>query len=154
MRISPLTAGFVLFFVAGVSIASKTGVTHRLGASGGFPQLVALTWQVTPSKFVSLEGCIGSLPFYYNTAGFRMIIGDTSRGLKPRGFVGIAVVDHVYSANSDATASYLWTGAGLGYAFDHFRLFLDLGYFGGGDKDKGLGYSTGMALNCGFLFDL
>ncbi len=143
----------LLAFSTGVANASNSGITHRLGASGGFPQMVALTYQVSVSRMISLEGCIGSVPYYYNTAGWRMIIGDTSTGLKLRGFAGIVVVDDVVSSNNDA-ASYLWTGAGLGYAFDHCRLFVDLGYTGGGDTDKGLGYSTGAALNGGFLFDL
>jgi len=145
---------FLLFLSAAGATGSNGGVTHRLGVSGGFPQMAALTYQVTTSRIVSMEGCIGSIPYYYNTAGFRMIIGGTSNGFKPRGFMGIALVDDVYSGNSDASTCYLWTGAGLGYAFDNFRLFLDLGYIGPGERDKGLGYSTGVALNGGFLFDL
>ncbi len=147
----------ILFLVilssAGAS-GSDGGVTHRLGASGGFPQLVAITYQVTTSKHLSFEACAGCIPFYYNTAAFRVITGDSSNGFHPRYFAGIAVVDHVYSADPNAVTSYLWAGAGVGYAFDNFRLFADLGYIGGGDRDKGLGYSTGIALNGGFLFDL
>lgn len=154
MRLSISITGLLLIFSTATAISSDDGVTHRLGASGGFPQMLALTWQITASRIISMEGCIGSIPYYYTTAGFRMIIGDTSTGFRPRGFVGIVVVDHVYSANADATTSYLWTGAGLGYAFDNFRLFVDLGYIGEEDRDKGLGYSTGIALNGGFLFDL
>lgn len=134
--------------------ASDTDVTHRLGVSGGFPQLIALTYQATISRHFSLETCLGCIPYYYNTAGFRIIAGDSSNGFKPRYFIGLSVVDHSYSANPDAVTSYLWTGAGMGYAFNSFRLFVDLGYIGGGDRDKGLGYSTGLALNGGLLFDL
>ncbi len=145
---------FLLILSAAGASGSDGGVTHRLGVSGGFPQLIALTYQTTTSRIVSLEGCIGSIPYYYNTAGFRMIIGGTSNGFKPRGFMGIAMVDNVYSESSDAATCYLWTGAGFGYAFDNFRLFLDLEYIGPGERDKGLLYSTGVALNGGFLFDL
>ena len=151
---TPCNDSVPLILSAAGASGSDGGVTHRLGASGGFPQLVALTYQVTTPGPFSFEVCVGCLPYYYNTAGFRMIIGGTSNGFKPRGFMGIAMVDHVYSGNSDAATCYLWTGAGLGYAFDNFRLFLDLGYIGPGERDKGLGYSTGVALNGGFLFDL
>ena len=126
---------------------SDSGVTHRLGASGGFPQLVALTYQVTTPGPFSFEACAGCIPFYYNTAGFHIIGSDSSNGCHPRYFAGIAVVDDLYSDDPNAVTSDLWTGAGVGYAFVRVRLFADLGYIGGGDKDKGLGYSTGIALN-------
>ncbi|MCK5130853.1 MAG: hypothetical protein KAR40_01710 [Candidatus Sabulitectum sp.] len=145
---------FLLIVSARGVCASDGGITHRLGVSGGFPQLVAITYQVTTSRHLSFEACAGCIPFYYTTAAFRIIAGDSSNGFHPRYFAGTAIVDDVYSADPNAVTSYLWAGAGLGYAFDRFRLFADLGYIGGGDRDKGLGYSTGLALNGGFLFDL
>lgn len=66
----------------------------------------------------------------------------------------IAVVDDLYFADPDAVTSYLRAGAGVAYAFDKIGLFADMGYIGGGGKDKGLAYSTGTALNDGFLFNL
>lgn len=111
-----VTILFLLILSAAGANCSDGRVTHRLGASGGFPQLVALTYQVTTPGSFSFEACVGCIPFYYNTAGFRIIRCDSSNGFHPRYFAGIAVVDYLYSADPNAVTSYLWAGAGVGYA--------------------------------------
>ena len=146
---------FVFIAVSSLQ-ANEEGVTHRLGLSGGFPQLAVFNYQASFSKTVSLEAYLGSL-ILIHTGGVRVVFCDTSPGLKPRCFAGMAVVNMGIAESPSepfGIESYFWTGAGLGYAFEHFRLFVDLGYTAEGAKDKGLGYSTGVAISGGFLFDL
>ena len=62
-----------------------------------------------------------------------------------------------YAEHEDSpkgTTGYLWTGAGLTWAFSDFRVYGEIGYLGGGDKNKGLGYSAGVVFAGGVLFDL
>lgn len=144
------------FLLASTLHANEEGVIHRLGLSGGFPQLVAFNYQASISELVSLEAYLGSL-ILINTGGARVVFSDTSPGLKPRYFAGVAVVSMGIAETPSepiGTESYFWTGAGLGYAFENFRLFIDLGYTAEGAKDRGLGYTTGVAISGGFLFDL
>ncbi len=150
------SAFILVFLFASTLYANEEGVTHRLGLSGGFPQLAVFNYQASFSKTISLEAYLGSL-ILIHTGGLRVVFCDTSPGLKPRCFAGLAVVDQRIAESSDdpmGIESYFWTGAGLGYAFEHFRLFVDLGYTAEGAKDRGLGYTTGVAISGGFLFDL
>ncbi len=136
--------------------ASEPDVVHRLGLSGGFPQLVAITYQASFSKNLSIDAHLSPLVLI-NTAGCRLIWGDTSEGFHPRLFAGIAVFDMRYADSSEdpiGAESYLWTGAGLGYSFSHARIYADLGYTAEGAKDRGLGYRTGVDLSGGILFNL
>ncbi len=153
LNLSAFISAFIFAFLFTSTLhANEEGVIHRLGLSGGFPQLAVFNYQVSFSKTVSFEAYLGSLVLIH-TGGVRVVFCDTSPGLKPRCFAGMAVVDQRI-ADPMGIESYFWTGAGLGYAFENFRLFVDLGYTAEGAKDRGLGYSTGVAISGGFLFDL
>ena len=136
---------------------AETSVTHNLGASAGFPQMLALTYQANVSGLLTLEVYAGSLALLNSTAGGRLIVASTSNGFKPRCFIGFSVVDQYYAEydNPQGTEFYVWTGTGLGYAFPRgIRIFADLGYISDGARDRGLGYSTGLSLSGGVLFRL
>lgn len=150
-----LTLLLILLCISSIQ-ASQSNVAHRLGLCGGLAQMVAFDYQVSFKNNLSVE--VYAMPlFFINTAGCRVIWGDISEGFHPRLFGGIAVFDMRLAESPEepyGVESYLWTGAGLGYSFKHFRVFTDIGYIAEGAKDRGLGYSTGAALSGGFLFDL
>lgn len=155
---SHVLEGLVLLILCISFTDAESSVTHNLGASAGFPQMIALTYQATVSGYLSAEVYAGSLALLNGTAGARLIVGSTSHGIKPRCFIGLSVVDKYYAEYLDSprgTEFYFWTGAGLVYTFPSgFRIFADLGYIGDGARDKGLGYSTGMSISGGVLFRL
>ncbi len=118
--------------------------------------MVAVNYQASISRNLSLEAYAGSL-ILINTAGCRVLIGDTSPGFKPRCFAGLIIFNQNIAESPeepDGTEAYLWTGVGAGYAFEHLRVFADLGYIAEGAKSRGLGYSTGVMLSGGILFDI
>jgi len=151
--------GGLLLLVLCLSFSNaETSVTHNLGASGGFPQMLALTYQANVSGLLTVEVYAGSLALLNSTAGGRLIVASTSNGFKPRCFIGLSMVNQYYAEYSDSpegTEFYVWTGTGLGYAFPcGIRIFADLGYISDGARDRGLGYSTGLSLSGGVLFRL
>lgn len=149
------TALLLLVCVLSVQ-ASEQNVVHRLGLSGGLPQLIAFDYQVSFKNNLSVE--VHAVPLLFiNTIGCRAIWGDISEGFHPRVFAGVAVFAMNIAETPEepyGAEAYLWTGAGLGYSFKHFRVFADLGYIAEGAKGRGLGYGTGAALSGGILFDL
>ncbi len=148
------TANFLLFLIACVS-TGKT--TNRLGITGGFPQTAAVAYQYTPFDYTTVEVFAGTLVLC-GSAGGRLILSCTDEGFSPRVFAGISVVDAWYGDNSESpmgTASYLWTGVGLGWNFPGgFAIFGDLGRLSGGDPDKGFGYDNSMAISGGLFFSI
>lgn len=119
--------------------------------------MAAIAYQYTPFDYTTFEAFAGTLVIN-GTAGGRLILSRTSEGFSPRVFAGFCYFDQWYGDNSESpmgTASYLWTGAGLGWNFSGgFTIFCDLGSLGGGDPHKGLGYDISMAISGGLLFPL
>ena len=147
----PITVLFLLTPLSGE-------VTHNLGVTGGFPQMVALTYQAEVAPYLALEGYAGSLALLNTTLGARAVLTPTGSGVKPRGFAGVCLVDQYYTSkygDPSGTETYFWAGAGLGFEFPcGFQLFGDLVYIGEGDFDKGLGYSKALTFSAGLLFRL
>ena len=152
----PVMAAMTLLCASAPAVNAE--VTHNLGLSGGFPQMIAITYQAELTDYFALESYVGSLAFLNTTAGIRGILGSTGSGIKPRCFAGMCLVDQYYGDNSDdphGTETYPWIGAGLALEFDSgFGLFGDLVYIGDGDLDRGLGSSTGLTFSGGILFRL
>ena len=103
--------------------------------------MAAVTYQYTPFDYTTLEAFAGTLVIN-GTLGGRLIISRTSEGFSPRAFAGFCFFDQWYGDNSESpmgTASYLWTGVGVGWNFPGgFTVFGDLGRLSGGDPDNGL----------------
>lgn len=149
---------FVLFILIMPVPEADGSVNHNLGISGGFPQMIAITYKADLGRYLALEGYVGSLGFTNATGGGRLILGSTLQGIKPRLFAGVCVVDQYYADypdNPTGTESYLWGGGGVAYEFpDGFELAADLAYVGEGDRDRGLGYNTGLSFSAGLMFPL
>lgn len=149
---------FLVFILAMPGSGGAGSVNHNLGISGGFPQMVAITYKADLFQYLALEVYVGSLGFMNATTGGRLIAGSTSEGIKPRLFAGVCVVDQYYAAyqsNPTGTESYIWGGGGVAYEFpDGFELAADLAYVGEGDRDRGLGYKTGLSFSAGLMFPL
>ncbi|MFO8182946.1 MAG: hypothetical protein R6U39_02105 [Candidatus Aegiribacteria sp.] len=149
---------FVLFILIIPVPGADGSVSHNLGISGGFPQMVAITYKADLARYFALEGYAGSLGFTNATAGGRLIVGSTLQGIKPRFFAGVCVVDQYYASypgNPTGRESYAWGGGGVAYEFpDGFELAADLAYVAKGDRDRGLGYNTGLSFSAGLMFPL
>jgi len=130
-------------------------VENNLGISGGFPQMIALTYQAEVASFMSLEAYLGALPFFTTTLGGRVILGSTNPGLRPRCFAGIAMWDQHFQnkpEDPEGVEFYPWTGVGLSYEFDNgFQIFGDFVYIGKGAGDRGLGNTSPSLSFCGGL---
>lgn len=148
---------FVLFILIMPVPEADGSVNHNLGISGGFPQMVAITYKADLARYFALEGYVGSLIINATTGG-RLIVGSTLQGIKPRFFAGVCVVDQYYGSYPGCpigTESYFWGGGGVAYEFpDGFELAADLAYVGEGDRDRGLGYNTGLSFSAGLMFPL
>lgn len=144
-----------VILLCAAAAVSQGEVTHSLGLSGGFPQMLALTYQAELSDIFAMEAYAGGLAFFNTTAGFRAILGSTGTGLKPRCFAGYALVHQRYADYPDdprGTEIYPWAGAGIAVEFESgFQLFGDVVYIGDGDRDRGLGYSTGLSFSGGLM---
>lgn len=156
VKYSPVPVFLAFILISAVTEAGGS-VTHNLGLSGGFPQMVAVTYRADLAGYLSIEGYAGSLLFFNATGGGRLIVGSTGPGIKPRFFAGVCVVDQYYAEHDSprGTESYFWGGGGAAYEFpDGFELAADLAYVGKGDRDRGLGYNTGMSFSAGLMFPL
>lgn len=145
-----------LLLAAGVGSAGRA-MRHRIGLAGGFPQMIAATYQLGLGDYVSLEAYAGTLVIN-STLGARLIVGRFDQGFSPRGFAGFSLVDQ-YLAESDSnpigTSGYLWTGIGAAYGFPFgLSVYIDAAHLGGGDSDKGLGHFSGAALSGGISISL
>lgn len=147
----------VFLLVPALFLASSAGaeVEQNLGISGGFPQMIALTYQAEVARFMSLEAYLGCLAYLNTTLGGRVILGSTSPGLRPRCFAGIAMVDQHYAdkpGDPEGVEFYPWTGVGLSYEFDNgFQIFGDFVYIGKGAGDRGFGNTSPSLSFCGGL---
>jgi len=131
--------------------------THKLGITAGYPMMGALAYQYSPMDYITLEVFVGTLIFNV-TDGARLILAAGGNGFRPRVFAGFATVNQLYAdyeSNPKGSTTYLWPGVGLEYNFSSgVKIFADVGYLQGGDRDKGLGYPPSAALSGGLLFPL
>jgi hypothetical protein len=143
-----------LLLLAGAASGEET---HKLGVTAGFPMMAALAYQYSPMDYITLEVFVGTLIFNV-TDGARLILAAGGNGFRPRVFAGFATVNQLYADyedNPQGSTTYLWPGAGLEYNFPcGVKVFADIGYLQGGDRDKGLGYPPGAAFSGGLLFPL
>lgn len=116
------------------------------GAAAGYPHLLSVVVEVPSESTLRFQVALSPL-LYTNSLTARFLLATGARSAALYVFGGSGLLNERSDTGGAAgTTSFLWMGGGLCLPTGSVRLFGEVGFIGGTDRDKGFTDSAGASV--------